>query len=165
MAVPRNLSRRMLSAAALASTLALLGGWSAAQAAVVTVRVTAQNVAPADGIAFAPLHVGFGNGSFDAFDDGSAAGAAIVSVAEGGSGSAWQPAFASCRAASRARDHGRRWPHPGRRDAHLGFHHRHDAINPFFTFASMVIPSNDHFIGNDNPQAYRIFDAAWAISC
>ncbi len=37
-------------------------------------------------------------------------------------------------------------------------------INPagyrYFSFASMVIPSNDAFIGNDNPTAYEVFDAA-----
>jgi hypothetical protein len=52
----------MLSAAALASGFV---GWLVGSAGCRgTVRVTAQNVAPADGIAFAPLHVGFGNGSF-----------------------------------------------------------------------------------------------------
>jgi len=30
----------------------------------------------------------------------------------------------------------------------------------FFTFLSMVIPSNDTFIGNDNPLAYELFDAS-----
>ena len=34
------------------------------------------------------------------------------------------------------------------------------ALNRFFTFGSMVIPSNDHFIGNDNPTEYQVFDAA-----
>lgn len=33
-------------------------------------------------------------------------------------------------------------------------------VNPFFTFGAMVVPSNDFFIGNDNPMAYRLFDAA-----
>jgi hypothetical protein len=36
-------------------------------------------------------------------------------------------------------------------------------INPtsatYLTFLSMLLPSNDHFIGNDNPLAYQIFDA------
>ena len=32
-------------------------------------------------------------------------------------------------------------------------------INPFFTFASMVVPSNDYFIGNDSPTQYQLFDA------
>ncbi|MEM8736175.1 MAG: spondin domain-containing protein, partial [Planctomycetota bacterium] len=33
-------------------------------------------------------------------------------------------------------------------------------VNQFFTFAGMVIPSNDLFIGNDNPQAFQLFDGA-----
>lgn len=31
-------------------------------------------------------------------------------------------------------------------------------VNPFFTFAPMVIPSKDYFVGKDDPQAYRLFD-------
>ncbi len=158
MAVHRDSTRRMLASAGLAAAC-VLGSWSAAQAAVVTVRVTAQNVAPANGIAFAPLHVGFGNGSFDAFDIGSAAGAAIVSVAEGGSGSAWQPAFAAAEPQAVRGTVGAGAPILAGVTRMLDF--TVDTMaNPFFTFASMVIPSNDHFIGNDNPQAYRIFDAA-----
>ena len=34
------------------------------------------------------------------------------------------------------------------------------ASNPFFTFAAMAIPSNDFFIGNDNPMEYQLFNAA-----
>ena len=33
-------------------------------------------------------------------------------------------------------------------------------LNQFFSYASMVIPSNDGFIGNDDPQAIRLFDNA-----
>jgi hypothetical protein len=32
--------------------------------------------------------------------------------------------------------------------------------NDFFTFAAMVVPSNDFFIGNDSPTAYELFDAS-----
>ena len=32
--------------------------------------------------------------------------------------------------------------------------------NPFFTFAAMVIPSNDFFVGNDSPTRFRLFDDA-----
>jgi hypothetical protein len=31
-------------------------------------------------------------------------------------------------------------------------------VNRFFTFASMVVPSNDLFIGNDDPMQYELFD-------
>ncbi|MCI0536416.1 MAG: spondin domain-containing protein, partial [Verrucomicrobiales bacterium] len=33
-------------------------------------------------------------------------------------------------------------------------------LDRFFTYASMVIPSNDAFIGNGNPQGRPVFDAA-----
>lgn len=34
------------------------------------------------------------------------------------------------------------------------------SVNRYFTFGSMVVPSNDYFIGNDDPLEYRIFDMA-----
>jgi PEP-CTERM motif len=37
-------------------------------------------------------------------------------------------------------------------------------LNPNFTFAGMVVPSNDFFIGNDDPAEYRLFDAAGALA-
>ena len=52
---PRTMRPRV--ALALAALLAVAG---TSQAALVTVRVNVQNLAPANGIAFAPLHVGFG---------------------------------------------------------------------------------------------------------
>lgn len=33
------------------------------------------------------------------------------------------------------------------------------SVNRFFTFGAMVVPSNDHFIGNDDPMEYTLFDA------
>ncbi|MCA9263589.1 MAG: spondin domain-containing protein [Planctomycetales bacterium] len=42
------------------------------------------------------------------------------------------------------------------------------ALNPadyrYLSFASMVIPSNDTFIGNDDPTAYQVFTAAGEIN-
>ncbi len=135
----------------------LLLSLQAAQAAVVSLRVTVQNMAPANGVAFAPLHVGFGQGVFDAFNAGSAAGAATVSVAEGGSGSAWQPAFAAAEPnATRGTIGGLLLSGA---TATMDFS-VNTGLNQFFTFAAMVVPSNDHFIGNDLPTEYHLFDAA-----
>ncbi len=33
-------------------------------------------------------------------------------------------------------------------------------VNRFFSFGSMVIPSNDAFLANDNPMMYQVFDSA-----
>jgi hypothetical protein len=146
--------RPFTRAFALAALCVVLGS---PQAALVTLSVNVQNVAPANGIAFAPLHVGFGQGIFDAFDTGGAATAPIISVAEGGSGSAWQPAFA---AAEPLATRGVISTAPFLSGAMASQIFTVDtALNPFFTFASMVVPSNDFFIGNDSPTQYRLFDS------
>lgn len=148
---PFHLTRAALAAAGLLLSL------QSAQAAVVSLRVTVENLAPANGVAFAPLHVGFGQGLFDAFNAGSTAGAAIISVAEGGSGSAWQPAFAAAEpGATRGTIGGLLLSGA---TAFMDFT-VNTAMNQFFTFGSMVVPSNDHFIGNDSPTEYQVFDAA-----
>lgn len=133
----------------------------AAHASVINLRITVENIAPTNSVSFAPLHVGFHNGLFDAFNNGQAAGAAIVTVAEGGSGSAWFPAFA---AADPNAVLGSVLPSPpgplvpgGTGSALFTID---TLLNPFFTFASMVVPSNDLFIGNDTPTAFRLVDDA-----
>ena len=114
--------RPFIHAFTLAALCAVLGS---PQAAVITLSVKVQNFAPASGIAFAPLHVGFGRGIFDAFDIGGVATAPIISVAEGGSGSAWQPAFAAAEPlATRCY---RRPPVFVRRDGQPDLHGRHRA--------------------------------------
>ena len=50
---------------------------------------------PANSVSITLLRLAFNNGGFDAFDQGSTAGAAIISIAEGGIGSAWFRAFAA----------------------------------------------------------------------
>jgi hypothetical protein len=129
-------------------------------AAVVNLTIKVENLAPANSVAFAPLHFGVHGGVFDAFNLGDAAGPAIVSVAEGGSGSAWFPAFA---AADPGAVLGTVLPSPAgpllpgaTGTARVTVD---TSLNPYFTFAAMVIPSNDFFIGNDSPTQYRLFDA------
>ena len=150
---------RSLRACALA--LAAAGATLSAQAAVVDVTVTVQNLAPASGIAFAPQHLGFHSGGFDAFNLGGVATAPIISVAEGGAGVAWQAAFAAADpTATRGTVGGLLLP-----GASSSLTLRVDtALNPLFTFAGMVVPSNDFFIGNDNPAEYRLFDATGALT-
>ena len=148
-------SHRRLRNAAVAAAVLLAG--VAAQAAIVDVTVTVQNLVPANGIAFAPLHAGFNNGTFDAFNLGGVATAPIISVAEGGAGDVWQAAFAAADpGAVRGTVGGLLLP-----GATSSLTFRVDtAANPFFTFAAMAVPSNDLFIGNDRATEYRVFDAA-----
>ena len=143
---------RLAAAAVAAFTLV-----ATAQAQQVVVTATITNLAPANSISFAPLHVGFHNGSFDAFNLGGVAAAGIVSVAEGGAGGQWQADFAAADpSATRGTIGGLRLPGTS---ASLSFV-VNAGLNPFFTFASMAVPSNDFFIGNDDAQEYRLLGAS-----
>lgn len=149
--------KRIITLCAAVLSPIALPAWTLADTA--QVRVTVENLAPAGSITFAPLHVGFHGGTFDAFNSGAAASPAIISVAEGGSGSAWFPAFA---AADPTATLGTVLPNPPGplmpgMTASTVFT-VDTAINRYFTFASMVVPSNDVFIGNDSPTAYMLFD-------
>lgn len=123
-----------------------------------SVTVTIRNLAPTNSISFAPLRLGFGNGSFDSFNIGQAGGAAITSVAEGGSGADWFPAFAAAEPNAVLGSVGGALL-PGATASNSFVFDTANANNRFFTFGSMVIPSNDLFIGNDNPQAFQLFNA------
>ena len=105
----------------------------------------------------APLRVGFNSGVFDAFDLGKAATAPIVSIAEGGSGSAWFPAFAAADPGATLGTAADALL-PGQSDSRSFV--VDTSANPYFTYASMVVPSNDFFVGNDDPKQYRLFDDA-----
>ncbi len=144
----------------LAAALLGLTCINAAHAAPVQVKVTVENLSPMDSIAFAPLRVGFHNGTYDAFNIGETANAAIISVAEGGSGADWFPAF---MAADPTATLGSVLPTPAGPllpgASGTATFTVDTSVNPYFTFASMVVPSNDFFIGNDDPMAYRLFDA------
>jgi PEP-CTERM motif len=138
------------------SALVLSALAAASHAAPVQVSVTIENLASNNSISFAPLHVGFGNGTFDAFNAGQTPSEAIISVAEGGSGAAWQPAFAAAEPnATRGTIAGPLFPGQMRTQTFMV----DAAANQYFTFGAMVIPSNDFFIGNDSPMAYQLFNA------
>lgn len=127
-------------------------------AKMVDITVTVRNLAPTNSISFAPLRFGFHNGSFDAFNNGQTATAPIISVAEGGSGADWFPAFAAADPTAVLGSTSGALT-PGASQSTMTFR-VNTAINPYFTFASMVVPSNDYFIGNDDPLEYRLFDMA-----
>ena len=154
------LSRPMRTALGAA---ALLTGAASAHAALVDVTVTVQNLAPTNSIGFARLHLGFNNGSFDAFNLGGVATEPIISVAEGGVGLAWQAAFAAAQPSATlgtiVTTGGPLLPGASRSETF-----RVDtSINRYFTFATMAVPSNDFFIGNDNPLEYLLLNASGSL--
>lgn len=133
---------------------------AAAHAQPVELRVTVQNLAPANSVSFAALRLGFHNGTFDSFNNGQASGMPAISIAEGGTGNLWFPAFAAAEPnatlGSVVRPAGGSL-RPG--ESAFSDFSVDPSINRFFTFGSMVVPSNDHWIGNDNPMQYMLFNA------
>lgn len=148
--------RKSLCAATLAAALPMTS-----HAAVVQIKVSVENLAPQNGVSFAPLRVGFHSGVFDVFNIGQVATPAIVSVAEGGSGAAWFPALAAADPSAVASTVLPNPPGPlvpGL--SGTGIFTVDTDVNPYFSFAAMVVPSNDFFIGNDAPTGFRLFDNA-----
>ena len=158
---------RLLSFCSLIAVLSIGSLLPRGSAQTVQVRVTVENLAPANSIALAPFRFGFGNGTFDSFDNNQPAfllgapdisQAPIVTIAEGGSGSAWFPAFQAAEPnANLGSVFGPSIPPilPGESNSVVI---EVDLSNRFFTFGSMVVPSNDHFLGNANPTAFEVLD-------
>jgi len=132
---------------------------SVAHAQMRNVTVTVTNLAARNSVSFAATHLGFHQGAFDAFNIGQAATAGIVSVAEPGTGVQWQADFAAADPTSTRGSIAGGALLPGSAPRSRSFL-VNAGLNRFFTFAAMVVPSNDFFIGNDNPMQYRLFNDA-----
>lgn len=138
--------------------VAALGAGAFTTAHAVQLHVTTTNLAGANGTVVAPLNVGFHSGVYDAFDIGSVATPEIQRVAELGSGALYLPAFQAADPTATVGTIGSAPSLPG---TSVGATFDVDAsINPYFSFAAMVVPSNDFFLGNDSPTAYKLFDGA-----
>lgn len=123
------------------------------------ISVTIENLAPENSVSITPLNLGFGQGVFDAFDIGSAVSQEIENIAELGDGAAWQAAFLAAdpnAVVGTLLDPMHGVLLPG--DSATQDFFVDSNVNTYFTFASMVVPSNDFFIGNDDPMAYDLFD-------
>jgi len=156
----RFLSRPVKTALGAAALMAVC---ASAHATDVFVTVTVQNLAPTNSIGFARFHLGFNNGSFDAFNLGGVATEPIISVAEGGVGLAWQAAFAAAQPSATlgtiVTAGGPLLPGASR----SGTFRVDTSINRYFTFATMAVPSNDFFIGNDDPLEYLLLNRSGSL--
>ncbi len=121
-----------------------------------------------------PTWFGFHNGGFDLFDSGSAASTSLEDLAEEGIVAGLQADFTAAPTPSGfqgvATGPAGFGSAPGQPpvidpgETATGFVTPANPGNyPYFTFASMVIPSNDTFIGNGNPLAYKVFDNSGSI--
>ena len=128
-------------------------------------KVSFENLAPEGGFTLTPLWVGFHEGGFDLFSPGSAASAGLELLAEEGDASTLSGEFAGAgRVAKMGIGNSAGFGEapvvePGETAVDT-VSVVNGAANAFFSYASMVIPSNDAFIGNGDPTAYQVFDAA-----
>ncbi len=144
-----------------ASTIAFV---AAGAAHATSIDITFNN---SNGFGFlvTPVYTGLHAGTFDAFDEGSAASAGVEQVAE-----LPVPLFppnliAPERLAVEPDSQGGFIVGPGGpildgESGTLTLDVAQPTVNRYATFLSMFVPSNDTFFGNDNPLAYELFDAA-----
>jgi len=141
-----------------ALTLASFACASLAGTQTITVHFT--NNQPNGGFSTSPVWFAAHNGTFDFFTPGVAASPALEAMAELGVGAGLTSELgASGVAETIATDVVHPQFTPGE-TASMTLDVPNTSMNRWFSFASMIVPSNDFFIGNDNPLAHPIFDAA-----
>ncbi|GFE49736.1 hypothetical protein So717_14890 [Roseobacter cerasinus] len=144
----------------LALAVTAVGASLAVTAEARSLQITVTNNQAAGGLAITPLYTAFHNGSFDAFDLGGTASPGIELLAETGMpGTVAQERLAVDPDSQRLILGSPTPPppiQPGQSVSRRITIESSGAV--FFTFLSMLLPSNDHFIGNDNPLAYQLFD-------
>lgn len=134
------------------------------------VIVTVKNNAPELGTFQTPVWIGFHDGNFDTYNSGALASSlpfqgsdAIERIAEDGAVGPLNGAFSQLQplgvqSVMASNDPNLPVHAPGRQVSRL--FELDPTLTPYFSYASMVIPSNDAFISNGNPTAHPIFDNA-----
>lgn len=137
-----------------ATGIGLLTGLSA-QAFMV--NVTFENLAPAGGLSLTPVFTGFHDGTWDMFNAGAMASSAVEAVAEVGMTSAIESEFQAAQVSGIFGTSAPGGPFtPG--TTHTVTFALDPVANRYMSLLSMVVPSNDTFIGNDDPMAFELFD-------
>ena len=138
-----RLSSILSGAAALALSVGV------AHATVLNVTLT--NIAPSGGVGTSPLWVGFHDGSFRSFVPGTATSTALERVAEDGNNAVLTSSFTGAVQGTLAG--GPAFPGAVRSGQ---FMVDTTGIGRYFSYASMVVVSNDFFIANSNPLAFDL---------
>ena len=125
----------------------------------VNVRVTFTNNAPANGNFLTPPWVGFHNGEFDSYDSGAASSEAIERIAEDGNVAPLSAEFlASGVGVIDGALNGIGPIAPGATVSKIFTIDANSPMSQHFSYATMIIPSNDAYVANGNPVAHRVFD-------
>ncbi|MEM9065998.1 MAG: spondin domain-containing protein [Planctomycetota bacterium] len=152
--------RQILALAALAAV------GTAGSAAAQDVTITFENLQAGGGFFFTPVWVGVHDGSFDSYDGGTLASMwpGLTELAEEGATGPISAQFNSVTGGvgvdgTIVGSTGHPTLAPGESGS-ISFNVGDSTVNRYFSYASMIIPSNDLFIANGNPLAHQIFDAS-----
>lgn len=144
-----RLSPRISLGLALAAAAILAA--SAARASEIQITVT--NDQPGGGFALAPVWFGVQNGSFTAFTPGQTASSQIATLAQFGNTAPLTTLFdASGAGVDTTLTSGGMLPQflPGQSNSTI-LNVANPGVDQFLSFAGMVVPSNDFFMGNATP--------------
>lgn len=125
------------------------------------VRVTVENLSPPGGLYLTPLWVGFHDGAFDIYDRGEPASTAVERFAEDGDFAALREDFAASGGFDAVILNTEGFAGAPVFDPGLSSSQVFDldpVANRFFSYAAMILPSNDAFIANGDPQVVPLFD-------
>lgn len=127
-------------------------------------RIEVQNLSPNGGLFMTPFWVGFHSGAFDIYDNGAQASLGLERIAEDGDVGQLRTEFAAADPMGQdgvviapAGFPGAPVFDPG--DSGSLVLNVNPMTQRYFSYASMIIPSNDAFVANGNPMANQLFDA------
>lgn len=167
----RNLNRfrqttRRATRRALLVTAIVLAYAGMSRAKEITVKI--ENLGAPGSLFLTPFWVGTHNGTFDTYDLGAMASAfpGLEQIAEDGNTAPLSARFAAEQGASGGIDATITAENIGpppfdpTEMSMLTFDIGDPMVNRYFSYASMIIPSNDAFIANADPMAHPLFDAS-----
>lgn len=127
-------------------------------AATEHVTVTVTNQSAANGTYLTPVFAALHDGGFDLFNVGEAASAALERIAEDGAVAPLLADFAAVTGGTGVAGVAGSGPIAPEAEVSVALEIADASAQRFFTYASMVVPSNDAFIGNGNPEMFALFD-------
>ena len=125
----------------------------------VEVKVIVENLAPEGGTSLTPVWVGFQDGEFDTYDTGAPLTPGGERLAEDGNAMVLSQEFLDSGAGVVDGTVGGGPIAPGDMVMETFTLDSNDESSRFLDYFSMILPSNDAFIANGNPEAHEIFDA------
>lgn len=139
----------------IASVAAVSALGFAASASATSLRVTITNNAPGGGAYITPVWTAFHDGSFDTFSIGESASPGLEAIAEDGNVGPLSDLFASSTPSGVQGVTGGGPIAPGQTVSQI-FEISNDGSNNYFSYASMVLPSADYFVGNGDPTVHNL---------